>query len=58
MFLFGFQKKTYELHRFLAPKFAFLKKFESKCPFISVYIRKKRRSKILSDGGVGWEEAE
>ena len=43
-------EKTFALHRFLTPKTAFLKHFESKCPFISVYLRKKRRSKILSDG--------
>ena len=42
--------KTFALHRFLTPKTAFLKHFESKCPFISVYLRKKRCSKILSDG--------
>ena len=45
------QKKTFVLHRFLTHKTAFLKHFERKCPFISVYPRKKRRSKILSDGG-------
>ena len=45
------QKKTVALHRFLAHKTAFLKHFERKCPFISVYPHKKRRSKILSDGG-------
>ena len=49
MFLFGARKKTFALHRFLTPKTAFLKHFESKCPFISVYLRTKRRSKILSD---------
>ena len=27
-----------------------LEALESKCPFISVYIRKKRHCKILSDG--------
>ena len=46
-------EKTFALHRFLTPKTAFLKHFESNCPFISVLIRKKRRSKILSDGR-GW----
>ena len=50
MFLFGVRKKTFALHRFLTPKTAFLKHFESKCSFIFVYLRKKRRSKILSDG--------
>ena len=40
------------------PKTALLKHFENKCPFISAYLRKKRRSKILSDWGVGWGEAE
>ena len=45
------QKKTVTLHRFLTHKTAFLKQFERKCPFISVYPHKKRRSKILSDGG-------
>ena len=43
------QKKTFALHRFLTPKAAFLKHFQSKCPFISVYLRKKRHSEILSD---------
>ena len=42
-------EKTFALHHFLTPKTAFLKHFESKCPFISVYLRTKRRSKILSD---------
>ena len=53
-------EKTFALHSFLTPKTAFLKHFESKCPFISVYIRKWKLSKILSDGGegVGWGEAE
>ena len=45
-------EKAFALHCFLTtPKTAFLKHFESKCPIFSVYIRKKRRRKILSDGG-------
>ena len=48
--LHNVSEKTFALHSFLTPKTAFLKHFESKCPFISVYIRKKRHSKILSDG--------
>ena len=43
-------EKTFALHRFLTPKTAFLKHFETKCPFISVYLRKKRLSKVLPDG--------
>ena len=45
------QKKTFALHSFLTHKTAFLKHFERKCPFISAYPGKKRRSKILFDGG-------
>ena len=48
-FLFGVRKNI-ALHHFLTPKTAFLKHLESKCPFISVCLRKKRRGKILSDG--------
>ena len=57
MFLFGV-RKIFALHRFLTAKTAFLKHFESKCPFIAVYLRKKRRIKILSHGRRegGWEE--
>ena len=50
-------EKTFALHRFLTPKTAFLKHFETKCPFISVYLRKKRLTKVLSDArwvGGGW----
>ena len=52
-------QKIFALHRFLTAKTAFLKHFESKCPFIAVYLRKKRRIKILSHGRRegGWEEA-
>ena len=32
------------------PKMHFFKHLESKCPFLSVYLRKKRRGKILPDG--------
>ena len=35
------QKRTFELHHFLTPKAAYFKRFESKCPYISVYLRKK-----------------
>ena len=53
MLLFSFWK-TFAFHHFLTPKTAFLKHFESKCPYISVYLRKTRRCKIFF-WEVGWE---